>query len=172
MQLLLDYADSGLSLRLAEPADDAFFQQLFAANHRYFEHCGLPEPMVKQLLQQQYQLQQQSYLQQSPKPDSYLLLCHAEPIGRLIVVRHPENLHLTDLALLPNHCGRGFGSELIKYLQQYARQQQLAISLLVDQQNTGACQFYLRHDFKSVAGAGGYEQLYWQPSDVSDSVPG
>lgn len=163
MQLSMSFTDSGLTLRFAAPADDTFFQQLFAANHRYFEHCGLPELMVQQLLQQQYQLQQQSYLQQIPKPDSYVLLCHAEPIGRLIVARHFEYLHLTDLALLPNYCGRGLGSKLIQVLQQYARQQQLAIRLLVDQQNLGACQFYLRHDFKSVAAAGGYDQLYWQP---------
>jgi ribosomal protein S18 acetylase RimI-like enzyme len=163
MPLSLNCSDSGLSFRLAEPADDAFFQQLFAANHRYFEHGDLPDLTIQQLLQQQYQLQQQSFLQQIPKPDTYLLLQRAEPVGRLMLARHAENLHLTDLALLPNHCGRGVGSALIQTLQHYARQQQLAISLLVDQQNCGARQFYLRHDFKSVAFVAGQEQLYWQP---------
>ncbi|WP_164852318.1 GNAT family N-acetyltransferase [Rheinheimera riviphila] len=159
---LLDFSDPGLSLRLAEQADDAFFQQLFAANHPYLEHCGLPEPMVRQLLQQQYQLQLQSYLQQTPKPDTYLLLNCTEPVGRLMLARHVEYLHLTDLAFLPSHCGRGFGSKLIQALQQYARRQQLALSLLVDQQNSGAYQFYLRHDFKSVAVTTSHYQLCWR----------
>lgn len=163
MQLSLSCHDSGLSCRPAEPADEIFFQQLFAATHRYFEHSGLPETMVELLLQQQYQLQQQSYLQQIPKPDTYLLLYRAEPVGRLMVARHPAHLHLTDLALLPNHCGRGFGSTFIRALQQYGRQQQLSLSLLVDHQNHRASQFYRRHHFTAVTAKASHEQLHWLP---------
>ena len=124
--MLLCLGGAGLAVRPAEPADDIFFQQLFAANHPYFGQSGLPENLVQQLLQQQYQLQQQSYQQQ--KPMTYVLLHHAQPVGRLILARHKDALHMTDLALLPSHCGLGLGSELMRALQQYVREQQLVLT--------------------------------------------
>lgn len=170
MQLQFESSALGLSLRPAVTADDVFFQQLFAANHAYFAQSGLPEHVLQQLLQQQYQLQQQSYQQQNP--DIYLLQHQQQAVGRLILARQKDALHLTDLALLPGYCGLGLGGELMQALQQYARQQHLALTLLVEQQNKRAQKFYLRHDFTFVAQVGSHNQLCWQYIDVSDSVSG
>lgn len=155
--MLLCLGGSGLSVQPAEPADDTFFQQLFTANHAYFNESGLPDNLVQQLLQQQYQLQQQSYQQQNP--DIYLLQHQQQAVGRLILARQKDALHLTDLALLPGYCGLGLGSELMQALQQYARQQQLALTLLVEQQNKRAQKFYLRHGFTFEAQVGNHDQL-------------
>ena len=158
--MLLCLGGSGLSVRPAEPADDTFFLRLFAANHAYFSESGLPEHLVQQLLQQQYQLQQQSYQQQNP--DIYLLQHQQQAVGRLILARQKESLHLTDLAFLPSCCGLGFGSELMRALQQYARQQQLALTLLVAQQNVRAQKFYLNHGFTRGAQSESHDQLSWK----------
>ncbi len=160
MQLWLESSASGLSLRPAVSADDAFFQQLFAATRPYFAQSGLPENLVQQLLQQQYQLQQQSYQQQ--KLMTYVLLHHAQPVGRLILARQEDVLHLTDVAFLPNHCGLGLGSELMRALQQYVREQRLVLSLLVAQDNVRAQKFYLNHGFTLVAQSESHYQLCWQ----------
>lgn len=162
MLLQPDESVCPLLLRPALPGDDIFFQQLFAANHSYFANSGLPEVMVQQLLHQQFQLQQQSYQQQTPKPEFYLLTLQQQPVGRLILARHPDYLHITDLALLPVYSGRGLGSELMTALQQYAQQQQLGLQLRVEQQNDGALQFYLRHGFQLQSQNGNHLQLCWQ----------
>ncbi len=172
MLLWPDKSASLLSIRPAQSGDDHFFQQLFAATHSYFANSGLPEPLAQQLLQQQYQLQQQSYQHQSPCPQIYLILLQQQPVGRLIMARHPDYLHITDLALLPAYCGQGLGSELMTALQQYAQQQQLGLQLQVEQQNDGALQFYLRHGFQRQSKNGNHLQLCWPSIFVSDLVAG
>ncbi|MCT6701053.1 GNAT family N-acetyltransferase [Rheinheimera sp. 4Y26] len=172
MLLWPDTSTSLLSIRPAQSGDDHFFQQLFAANHSYFANSGLPQPLAQQLLRQQYQLQQQSYQQQSPCPQVYLILLQQQPVGRLILARRPDFLHITDLALLPDFCGQGLGSELMTGLRQYAQQQQLGLQLLVEQQNDGALQFYRRHGFQCRGLEGNHFQLYWSPDVVSNLVAG
>ncbi|MCB1909711.1 MAG: GNAT family N-acetyltransferase [Rhodocyclaceae bacterium] len=104
----------GLSLRPIAGEDRAFVFELFSAVHgEALRFGGVPEAMVRQLLEHQFKGQQGQYRAQYPGADFDLVLLDGIPVGYLYASRAPECFVLIDVALVPEVRGRGYATRLV-----------------------------------------------------------
>jgi ribosomal protein S18 acetylase RimI-like enzyme len=82
------------------------------------------------------------------------------PIGRLYVDRAPDEIHVLDIALVPERRGAGIGAALLGELIGEAGQARIPVSLYVEQFNP-ALRFYERLGFERVAIEGVYWMMRW-----------
>ncbi|HEX5727118.1 MAG TPA: GNAT family N-acetyltransferase [Longimicrobiaceae bacterium] len=104
-----------LSLRPITDADLEFLFRLYAST-REEELAAVPwtAEQKEAFLRQQFGAQH-AYWQENYADTSWdLVLLDGEPAGRLYVARWPEQLRVVDIALLPEHRGRGLGGRLMR----------------------------------------------------------
>ena len=84
-----------------------------------------------------------------------LIVLDNEAIGRLYVYRQIDEIKIIDIALLPNYCKRGIGSEFLNELITEAKQKSVPLRIHVEQNNP-ALNLYQRLGFKQVGASGIY----------------
>jgi ribosomal protein S18 acetylase RimI-like enzyme len=95
------------------------------------------------------------YAAQFPDAVSLIVTRDGSAIGRLLLHCASERWHIIDIALLPDDCGRGLGSEIFDALEASARQRGIAaLTLTVLSSNSAAHRFYLRRGFAEIGEAG------------------
>jgi ribosomal protein S18 acetylase RimI-like enzyme len=92
-----------------------------------------------------------------------VILENDAPIGRLYLHRRPEDLRIMDIALLPEHRGRGIGGLLIGELLDEARAAGHSVSIHVEIYNP-AMRLYERLGFKQIDTYGVYHLMEWRPT--------
>jgi ribosomal protein S18 acetylase RimI-like enzyme len=147
---------SHLVLTPVTAGEQAFLYQLFCASRP--ELAGLPEP----LLQMQFQAQSLGYKAQFPDARHQLVVVSGRPIGRLLVHRSPERIHLVDIALLPEARGQGIGTALLQALQAEATLAGLPLRLSVFAANP-ARRLYERLGFAPTETQPPYITMQWVP---------
>ena len=148
-----------LSLRIADFADEAFLQDLFFdVRHAEFAIAGLPSEQLKLLLAMQYAAQKQSYKWTFPTAKEAIIVFDGKKIGRLLITRDGQKIHLIDIAILSETRGKGIGSFVLNKLKSEAS----AISLRVFKTNFGAKKFYERHGFTIARDDGKYIEMEWK----------
>ncbi len=93
-----------------------------------------------------------------------LILNDGEPVGRLYVDRRPDEIRIIDIALLPEFCGHGIGSRLMKQLIDEAGECGIPVRIHVEQINP-ALRLYERLGFHKVRDEGVYFLLERTPGD-------
>jgi ribosomal protein S18 acetylase RimI-like enzyme len=83
--------------------------------------------------------------------------------GRLYVARWPAEIRIMDIALLPEHRGRGIGSALLADLMAEATRASKPLTIHVERFNR-AVRLYERLGFVPVADKGVYLLLQWSPT--------
>ena len=111
-------------------------------------------------LQMQFEARQRSYTAAYPNAVDHILYMGSTPIGRMLVDRQPDGLHLIDLALLENHRNRGIGSELIGKLQKECAKEGWTMHLQVLKSNP-AIQLYRRMGFQESEADAMYLRMVW-----------
>ncbi|MEH6822478.1 MAG: GNAT family N-acetyltransferase [Motiliproteus sp.] len=108
---------SGITQRKIQPQDEPFVFRVFAATHGLqFHQACLPEPMIRQLLEQQYRGQQSQFRAHYPDADYDLVLSAGIPIGYIYTNYGPASIALIDIALLPERRGQGTGTQVVRKL--------------------------------------------------------
>ena len=79
----------------------------------------------------QFTAQQRSYSMSYAQAEHQIIEQDGIPIGRIMVWRQPPAAVLIDIALLPEHRGRGIGGQLIRQLIQECSRQRLPLRLQV-----------------------------------------
>lgn len=103
-----------LSLRPAEPEDRAWLLRLFASTRGPELAALAADPAVADaFIAQQFEAQDRSWRAAAMRPSFDVVLAGEEPLGRLVVDRRDTEIRLVDITLLPEFCGRGFGTRLI-----------------------------------------------------------
>jgi ribosomal protein S18 acetylase RimI-like enzyme len=121
----------------------------------------LPREQWGAFVEHQFTAQSRHY--ESYEDTSYdLVLVDGEPAGRLIFARWPEDLRVVDIALLPEHRGRGIGGSLMRALIEEADERGVKTSIHVERFNP-AQRLYARLGFRAVAEAGGVYLLLERP---------
>src|SRR4051812_38692566 len=129
-------AAAGLGLRRMEESDRAFLLDLYVSVRAVeFASAGWPEPVLRQFLAQQHDLQDRQYRAAYPDADRLIVEREGERIGRLYVVESERDLHLIDISLLPEARGRGFGALLLADLAVRAGAAAKPIRLHVEKSN-------------------------------------
>lgn len=150
-----------IKLRPAELDDETFLYQLYASTRaEEMAAWGWSEAQQQGFLNLQFRGQQAHYAQY-PNPDHQIILYEAQPIGRLFVSRHEEEIHLADIALLPKYRGQGIGATLIQNLLMEAAQSGKAVRLYVEKFNR-AQQLYLRLGFRIIGDAQSHYFMEWK----------
>jgi ribosomal protein S18 acetylase RimI-like enzyme len=145
---------SRLALRAASREDDPFLFRLFCSI-REPDFAFLGKMQREKLLEVQFAAQQKHYPANMPEAEHLIVLQDGGPIGRMTFVRRNDELHLAEIALLPEHRNQGVGSILMKKLIKGEVEQGHAIRLHVYKQSA-AVRFYQRLGFVTAKDDGAY----------------
>lgn len=148
--------------RPAADQDRSFLLRLYASvREPELEASGLPREQWGAFVEHQFEAQSQAY--EAYENTSFeVVMVGEEPAGRLIVARWPEELRVVDIALLPEHRGRGIGGELMRALIEEAEERGVKTSIHVERFNP-AQRLYARLGFRPVADVGDVYLLLERP---------
>ncbi|MEK4231367.1 GNAT family N-acetyltransferase [Solibacillus sp. FSL H8-0538] len=143
--------------------EDVFHYELFVST-RIHEFMGLPLPkqQIQSLLRLQYEAQTIAYECQFPQAKHELVYVGGICIGRMITDIQSDSIHLVDISLFPQYRGNGYGTEVMKGLQNFSMERGLPITLQVFQGNP-AQHLYERCGFYMTAELGPYIAMRWNP---------
>jgi GNAT superfamily N-acetyltransferase len=141
---------AAVTLRPAGPEDRPFMLRVYASvREPELESAGMPAEQRGPFVAQQFEAQSRHY--ETYEDTSFdVVLVDGEPAGRLIVARWPEELRVVDVALLPEHRGRGVGEVLLRSLLGEADQRGVKASIHVERFNP-ALRLYTRLGFRPVS---------------------
>lgn len=134
------------------PDDDDFLLALYASTRQAeIAGFGWPEAARNSFFRVQFEAQSRHYGQTFPDADYCVICLDRERIGRLIVDRCGDEMHIVDFALLPECRGHGVGSGLIRQLLAEADAERLTVSLNFVK-GSAACRFWERAGFACRGG--------------------
>lgn len=137
------------NLRPAAPSDGRFLQHLFASSRReLFAGTGLPPAQMADLLTMQWRAQQKGHAARHAEAIDTIVAVGDERIGRQLVAWGVDEVHLVDIALLPEWTGRGIGSALVGDLIAQASATNRIVVLEVAADNHRAIALYRRLGFE------------------------
>ncbi|MDQ4625817.1 GNAT family N-acetyltransferase [Janthinobacterium lividum] len=161
LTLVLASLPAPYQLRSQRDDDDGFAAALYSSTRGDLRQMPAEPAVIEQLIAMQQRMQSHGYRQAYPHA-VYLVLQHGDiPIGRLILDRQDQVLHLVDIAILPAAQGQGAGSAVLRGLQAQAGAEQWQIHLAVNKSNAAARALYQRLGFRLRGENEVQEQLEW-----------
>src|SRR5436305_3354312 len=114
-------ADAGLTFRHITDADLPLLARVYAST-RTEELAATPwsEAQKAAFLDMQFRAQHADYRTNYPDADWLVAMRGGEDIGRLYIARWPSQHSIIDIALLPEHRGKGLGEALLRDLMDEA----------------------------------------------------
>ncbi|TMD07287.1 MAG: GNAT family N-acetyltransferase [Chloroflexi bacterium] len=156
-----------MTLRPAVAADAEFLYRVFASTREHeLALAGLPAAQIEALLRMQFAAQTHQYRAAYPGAEDSVILVDGAPAGRLRVFRDGEEILLLDIALLPEHRGRGIGRAAIQELQVEASAFGVPVCLHVARTNA-ATALYRSLGFQVEGGDDVYQAMTWTPAPVT-----
>jgi ribosomal protein S18 acetylase RimI-like enzyme len=104
-------------------------------------------------LRQQFEAQDQHYRRYYPGAEFLVIELDGAPVGRLYRQRMAGEHRLMDIALLPQHRGRGLGTLLMREVMETANQEGLPLRIHVEKFNP-ALRLYERLGFRVLEDRG------------------
>jgi ribosomal protein S18 acetylase RimI-like enzyme len=150
-----------LQVRPAQPADDAFLKELYAATRDDLRAAAIDPAMFAVLVDMQWRAQGAGYRQAYPDADSLIVEAAGTPLGRLLVECGAAQWRLVDIALLPRWRGQGHGAALLCALQDRAKEAGAELALAVRRDNPRARRLYAALGFEADGGDALAEQMVW-----------
>lgn len=163
--------NEGLQLRPVTEADRPFLFLVYAATREdELAGVGWSAEQRESFLRQQFEAQDRHYREHYPGARLCVVERADEPIGRLYVSRWPEEIRIMDIALLPEHRGRGIGSDLLSGLLAEGAASGRRVTIHVEAFNP-ARRLYERLGFRPAGEHGVYIFMEWQPQGGGDAGP-
>ena len=158
---------TAVTLRPARADDAPFLRRLYAST-REDELSALDWSAAQResFLSLQLEAQDRHYRGHYPEARFDVIERDGAPVGRLVVDRREGVIHLLDIALLPAQRGAGFGSALLRELQEEAVGRGSAIVLHVARTNP-ALRLYARLGFRVVHEDAVHVAMEWRPRDAA-----
>jgi GNAT superfamily N-acetyltransferase len=153
-----------VAFRPIEPGDEPFLRRLYAST-REEELRPVPwTPAEKAaFLRQQFQAQHAYYQEHYTGTRFEVVLRDGQPIGRLYVARWADEIRIVDITLLPEHCGAGIGTGILRDLLAEAAAAGKPVRIHVERQNP-AWRLYERLGFAPIEDKGVYYLMEWRPA--------
>lgn len=151
----------GFNLRLAEQQDEQFLRELFCSARPELALLPLPNAQLQQLLSQQYEWQQKSYLSQYSAAETWIIETLQGPVGKIMLHRSESQVHIIDFIIASEWRGREVGRTILTVLKHYVTLTARTLRLSVDRQNIRAKQLYLQQGFVVSQTSDTHEQLVW-----------
>lgn len=151
-------------LRPARAEDRDFLLRVYASTRE--EELRLVDWSDEQkaaFVQQQFESQDAYYREHYDPATFDVIEVDGEPIGRLYVARWEEEIRIIDIALVPEHRGRGIGTVLLRDLLDEGARTGKRVSIHVERDNP-ALRLYERLGFAPVEDRGVYLLLEAAPA--------
>lgn len=151
------------TLRPVLGTDEDFLLRVYASTRATeLLLTGWDELACDAFVRMQFHAQTSHYQTQWPKSEHSVIeimsMGSLRPAGRLWLDRRTNVIHVLDIALLPEWCGRGVGTACFKRLMADALRLGQAVTIQVEQNNP-ARRFYDRLGFEAVGPQYGIHQL-------------
>jgi ribosomal protein S18 acetylase RimI-like enzyme len=149
----------------ASASDREFLYRVYASTRQeeLAPLCWPPE-QVEGFLRMQFDAQSRHYQEHYSDAAFDLIKMDNEPIGRLYVLRRPDEIRIVDIALLPMYRGRGIGTHLMNDLIAESTRTAKLLRIHVEVNNP-AHQWYERLGFIRMATTGVYDTMERQPGE-------
>lgn len=122
-------------------------------------------------LSMQFEAQHRFYMDQFPQARFDLLLEDGIPIGRLYLDVRADEHRLIDIALLPEHRGKGIGGRLMRDVLDEAAKHGKIVRIHVETNNP-AMHLYDRLGFEKIEEQGPYWLMEWRPAAPAEAAGG
>jgi ribosomal protein S18 acetylase RimI-like enzyme len=120
-----------------------------------------PPEQIEAFLRSQFDLQHREYARTYRDASFEVLVIDGADAGRLYVHRTGDEVHVIDIALLPEFRRRGIGGALLRDLMDEAAAAGKKVSIYVEENNP-AQSLYRRLGFEPVDKQGVYELMEWR----------
>jgi ribosomal protein S18 acetylase RimI-like enzyme len=148
-------------------SDEIFLYQTFTSTRtEEMALTGWNAEQQESFLRMQYEAQRRSYLMQLPDAEYFVIRSSETALGRLIIDRRPEEIHIVDIALLSEFRKHGIGSILMNAIMREAAQGGRKVSLHVERFNP-ALHWYERLGFGVAASGPIYLEMVWRPAPAA-----
>jgi ribosomal protein S18 acetylase RimI-like enzyme len=152
-----------LTLRPEREEDQAFRYRLFCQSRPPEWDMVQIDPQAREhLMRHQFEAQTKGYRIQFPKARFDIIELDGEPIGRIVVDRPPDMIHLVDQAIVPACRNKGLGTTIMRTLMDEVRGRALPLRLMVGSSNDPSLRLYLRLGFVPIATTPMYIELEWR----------
>jgi ribosomal protein S18 acetylase RimI-like enzyme len=154
-------AAKGLRFRAISDDDLPFLARVYAASGTdSFAVAPWPEAEKAGFVHMQFNLQHMHFQKQYPQADWLVIMREAEELGRLYIERRAREHRIIDLALLPEHRGKGIGEALLRDVMDEAAGRRKAVSIHVEK-TSPAMRLLRRLGFTVRDDNGVYDLLRW-----------
>jgi ribosomal protein S18 acetylase RimI-like enzyme len=158
-----------LTLRPATDADQKFLVGVFASTRAdELQALAWNPAQAQAFIDMQFNAQQRSYAAGHPSAENNIIVFDDQPIGRMLVDRSGDSIHLVDIAILTDYRNRHFGSTLIQGLFTEAAACGKRVELSVFKGNPAA-RLYERLGFLNLGESGSYLRMSWHSDAPSSS---
>jgi GNAT superfamily N-acetyltransferase len=150
-------------VRSAGTGDEEFLRRLYATRRQQeLAAWGWDSAAQAAFVELQFCAQRAHYQHCWPRARNEIVLVAGLPVGRRLIDRSPERLHLVDIALLPEYRGVGLGGALVQELLDEAAGCSLPLYLRVLMGNP-ALRLYERLGLRPTGSATPpYLEMVWQ----------
>jgi GNAT superfamily N-acetyltransferase len=156
--------ETTVTLRPATAEDAGFFYSVYASTRaEELSLTGWSDEQKTQFCRMQFAAQTSHYLQQYPLAQISVIERDGVPAGRLYVNRGVGLICIVDIALRPEHRGRGTGTRLLGELKEEARAAEKPLEIHVEKYNP-ALRLYQRLGFTAQEDSGVYLRMEWRNS--------
>ena len=161
---------ASVALRAVEPAIDAELLCAVYASTRADELAIVPwtDAEKEAFLRMQFVAQDRYWREQRPDAAFDVILVRGRPAGRLYVDRSAAEIRIVDIALLPEHRGRGVGTLLIRRVLDEGSQTGRPVTIHVERANPARA-LYERLGFRQISTTGVYDLLECRPLHAQPS---
>ena len=143
-------------LRPASDEDRELLYRIYASTRtQELAIVSWDEPTKEAFLRMQFTAQDTCYRQTYPDASYDVVVAGEEPVGRLYVGRDAGALRVIDVALLPEHRGRGIGTVLLRRVIDEAQALGIPVRLHVERHNPARA-LYDRLGFRVIEDRGVY----------------
>lgn len=149
-----------LVIRPSSEADQAFLFKVFAGSRKEFAQIGWDSGQLELLLRQQFDFQRRGYATTNRYAVTEIFVVDGTDCGYQTVDRSGEEIVLVDVAILPEHQGRGIGTKAVQQLIALAGETMRAVVLRVALDGS-AHRLYERLGFSGVGEYGMYQSMRW-----------
>ena len=151
-----------ISFRAVADGDEEFLLEVYRSSRGDdLRELGWDEDRIGEFLAMQYEAQKAFFQSDYPEASDEIILLTGRPAGRLIMGRRENEIRCIDLALLPAHRGAGFGTRLIRKLQDEAKQSKRPLRLQVIRFSR-AVSLFERLGFVRTSETGTHFQMEWK----------
>ncbi|MEP3654451.1 MAG: GNAT family N-acetyltransferase [Litorimonas sp.] len=152
-----------ITFRSIDESDTPFLKQLYGDSRaREFSIIPWSKQDREDFIERQFEAQDKSYKVNFFNADYRIIQLNKTEIGRVIINRTDELIHLIDLAILIPFQGRGIGGEILSSILTEAQALSVPVTLNVEQLNP-AINLYRRLGFHQTGAAGPHISMEWTP---------